>query len=54
MAKDRHDDTKADRDLRRGDDHHEEHTRLADYQRQAAAATSTIEEAMSLKNRGTE
>ena len=32
----------------------EEHTRLADYQRQAAAATSTIEEAMSLKNRGTE
>ncbi|MGO9893807.1 MAG: 30S ribosomal protein S1 [Bryobacteraceae bacterium] len=32
----------------------EEHTRLADYQRQAAAATTTIEEAMSLKDRRTE
>ncbi|MGP8248245.1 MAG: 30S ribosomal protein S1 [Bryobacteraceae bacterium] len=32
----------------------EEHTRLVDYQRQAAAATTTIEEAMSLKDRRTE
>jgi len=32
----------------------EERTRLVDYQRQAAAATTTIEEAMSLKDRGTE
>ena len=32
----------------------EEHPRLADYQRQAAAATTTIEEAMSLKDRRTE
>jgi small subunit ribosomal protein S1 len=32
----------------------EEKTRLEDYQRQAAAATSTIEEVMSLKDRGTE
>jgi small subunit ribosomal protein S1 len=32
----------------------EEKSRLEDYQRQAAAATSTIEEAMSLKDRGTE
>jgi len=29
----------------------EERTRLEDYQRQAAAATSTIEEVMSLKDR---
>jgi small subunit ribosomal protein S1 len=32
----------------------EERTRLEDYQRQAAAATSTIEEVMSLKERGGE
>jgi small subunit ribosomal protein S1 len=32
----------------------EERTRLVDYQRQAAAATTTIEEAMSLKDRRTE
>jgi small subunit ribosomal protein S1 len=32
----------------------EEKTRLEDYQRQAAAATTTIEEVMSLKDRGTE
>src|SRR5580658_5550612 len=32
----------------------EEKTRLNDYQRQAAAATTTIEEVMSLKDRGTE
>jgi small subunit ribosomal protein S1 len=32
----------------------EEKSRLEDYQRQAAAATSTIEEVMSLKDRGTE
>jgi small subunit ribosomal protein S1 len=32
----------------------EEKTRLEDYQRQAAAATSTIEEVMSLKDRGPE
>ena len=32
----------------------EERTRLEDYQRQAAAATSTIEEVMSLKDRGGE
>jgi small subunit ribosomal protein S1 len=32
----------------------EERTRLEDYQRQAAAATSTIEEVMSLKDRGSE
>ena len=30
----------------------EERTRLEDYQRQAAAATTTIEEVMSLKDRG--
>ena len=35
-----------------GDD--EEKTRLEDYQRQAAAATTTIEEVMSLKDRNTE
>ena len=32
----------------------EERTRLEDYQRQAAAATRTIEEVMSLKDRGGE
>jgi small subunit ribosomal protein S1 len=32
----------------------EEKTRLEDYQRQALAATSTIEEVMSLKDRGNE
>ena len=32
----------------------EERTRLEDYQRQAAAATTTIEEVMSLKDRGDE
>ena len=32
----------------------EEKTRLVDYQRQAAAATNTIEEVMSLKDRGQE
>jgi small subunit ribosomal protein S1 len=32
----------------------EEKTRLEDYQRQAAAATSTIEEVMSLKDRNAE
>ena len=32
----------------------EEKTRLADYQRQAAAATTTIEEVMSLRDRGHE
>jgi small subunit ribosomal protein S1 len=32
----------------------EEKTRLADYQRQAAAATTTIEEVMSLRERGQE
>jgi small subunit ribosomal protein S1 len=32
----------------------EERTRLEDYQRQAAAATSTIEEVVSLKDRGGE
>ncbi|MFN7997543.1 MAG: 30S ribosomal protein S1 [Bryobacteraceae bacterium] len=34
--------------------HDEEKSRLADYQRQAAAATNTIEEVMSLKDRSTE
>jgi small subunit ribosomal protein S1 len=34
--------------------HDEEKSRLADYQRQAAAATTTIEEVMSLKDRNTE
>jgi len=32
----------------------EEKTRLEDYQRQAAAATTTIEEVMSLKDRNLE
>jgi hypothetical protein len=32
----------------------EEKNRLEDYQRQAAAATSTIEEVLSLKDRGHE
>ena len=32
----------------------EEKTRLEDYQRQAAAATTTIEEVMSLKDRNSE
>jgi len=32
----------------------EERTRLEDYQRQATAATTTIEEVMSLKDRGDE
>jgi hypothetical protein len=32
----------------------EERVRLADYQRQAAAATMTIEEAMKVKDRETE
>ena len=32
----------------------EERTRLEDYQRQAAAATTTIEEVMSLKDRADE
>ncbi len=32
----------------------EERTRLEDYQRQANAATTTIEEVMSLKDRGEE
>jgi small subunit ribosomal protein S1 len=32
----------------------EERTRLEDYQRQAAAATTTIEEVMSLKDRSKE
>jgi small subunit ribosomal protein S1 len=34
--------------------HDEEKSRLEDYQRQAAAATTTIEEVLSLKDRGTE
>jgi hypothetical protein len=32
----------------------EQKTRLEDYQRQAAAATTTIEEVMSLKDRNTQ